>query len=281
MRNDPLARRVIVVILDGLRPDAIDRFGLSHLARLMDHGASTLAATTVSPSVTISALTSLMTGVSPDVHGLRGDHLFIPKPRKDLIPIPEQLARLNWPSAAFMTEVPVLLRGIAARIGRRLGLTRLHTTGENAAGVLDAARQTLRTQRRGLIVLHWPDADRAGHDHGWMSPEYGAACRDLDAALRNLTSTSADPDTLFIAVADHGGGGAKVNDHDGDHCLDRTIPIALYGAGVAQAELEASTLLDVPATILYALGLDVPAWFEGRVLREAFERREAPQPAVA
>src|SRR5215813_12635159 len=108
MRHDPLARRVVVVILDGLRPDAIDRFGLTHLAKLIAGGASTMSATTVTPSVTTAALTSLMTGVSPAVHGLSGDRVYIPKPRAELIPIPEYLAKQSFPSAAFMTEVSPL-----------------------------------------------------------------------------------------------------------------------------------------------------------------------------
>src|SRR5262245_66586408 len=73
MRNDPCARRVVVVILDGLRPDAIDRFGLSYLARLMTGGAGSSSATPVTPSVTPAALTSLVTAAAHDTHGWAGD----------------------------------------------------------------------------------------------------------------------------------------------------------------------------------------------------------------
>src|SRR5215813_9643309 len=65
MHYDPVVRRVVVVILDGLRPDAIQRFHLETLHRLMASGAWTLRGTTVAPSVTTAAVTSLMTGVSP------------------------------------------------------------------------------------------------------------------------------------------------------------------------------------------------------------------------
>jgi predicted AlkP superfamily pyrophosphatase or phosphodiesterase len=58
MRREPIARRVITVVLDGLRPDAIERFELAHLGALIAHGASALDATTVSPSVTVAAMTS-------------------------------------------------------------------------------------------------------------------------------------------------------------------------------------------------------------------------------
>src|SRR6185436_10956399 len=77
--------RVIVVVLDGLRPDAIGRFRLGAMAELMSSGAWTLDATTVRPSVTVAAITSLLTGVSPDTHGLKGDRVFIPRAAAELV----------------------------------------------------------------------------------------------------------------------------------------------------------------------------------------------------
>jgi hypothetical protein len=254
---------------------------LAQLARLIANGAYSANASTVSPSVTTAAMTSLVTGVSPAVHGLAGDRVFIPRPPAGLIPLPEILARNGLPSSAYMTQVPRLFRGIAARIGRKLGLSGLYLTGNNAADVLNAARMTLSAQRRGLIMLHWPDADRAGHAHGWMSPQYADACRRLDVALRMLCGLAADPDTLLIALADHGGGGVDARDHDSTHPFDRTIPLLLSGAGIGRTHLLPSSLIDVPPTILHALGVEVPEWYEGRVLHEAFARRDTPEPAVA
>lgn len=281
MRHDIPVRRVVVVVLDGLRPDAIERFGLVHMETLMAGGASTRCARTVAPSVTTAAMTSLMTGVGPATHGVSSDRLFIPKPRPGLIALPDLLAQHGYPSSAFMAEVPAVFRGIAGRIGRRLGLSGLHLMGSGAEGVLSAARSTLRTQRRGLILLHWPDADRAGHAHGWMSPQYGYECRRLDASLGLLMAQCNDAGTILIALADHGGGGKKPTDHESDHPLDRTIPIGFSGAAIARRELGPVTLLDVPATIVHALGLSIPASFEGEVLHQVFVRSDEPASAVA
>ena len=78
MRPEPDVRRVVLVVLDGLRPDAIDRFDLVHLQTLMANGASSQHATTVAPSVTTAAMTSLLTGVSPSGTASTSDRLFIP-----------------------------------------------------------------------------------------------------------------------------------------------------------------------------------------------------------
>jgi predicted AlkP superfamily pyrophosphatase or phosphodiesterase len=281
MHYDPVVRRAVVVILDGLRPDAIQRFNLETISRLMANGAWTLRGTTVAPSVTTAAITSLMTGVSPAVHGLAGDHLFIPRAKHHLTPLPRQLASCGQPSAGFMGQVPAIFRGVAARVGRRLGLDTLRLAGDGAAEVLDAALPTIETQRTGLILLHWADADRAGHDFGWMSAQYAKGCRKLDAALARLVEAADDGQTLIIGLADHGGGGRKTNDHDSDHTLDRTIPILLHGATVVPRALGPARLLDVPPTILSALGVDVPDTYEGRILWEAFAADEALAAVVA
>jgi len=48
----PRFRRVIVVVLDGLRPDAIEAFELANVRRLARLGASALTGRTVQPSLT-------------------------------------------------------------------------------------------------------------------------------------------------------------------------------------------------------------------------------------
>lgn len=83
MRHPRAIRRVVLVVLDALRPDAFD---LSTLCQLARTGASTMAATTIQPSVTFCAMASLLTGVAPAVHGLDSDRLRIPRPRGRILP---------------------------------------------------------------------------------------------------------------------------------------------------------------------------------------------------
>ncbi|MEP6492289.1 MAG: alkaline phosphatase family protein [bacterium] len=284
MRIGTDVHRVIVVVLDGLRPDAIERFGLSHMRRLMATGAHSRSATTVTPSVTAAAMTSLMSGVHPARHGIQSDKLFIPRTAAGLTPIPEVLSRSGLPSAAFMADVAPIFRGFVTRVGRRLGFSVLRTAGKTAPEILHAARATLRIQQHGLILFHWPDADRAGHEYGWMSDEYAEGCARMDDALGMLAAianVAHDPQTILIALADHGGGGVDGKDHESDHALDRTIPLLIAGRGVIATELATPSLVDVPPSILWALGLEVPASYEGRVLHEAFATFDTPASAVA
>jgi arylsulfatase A-like enzyme len=190
-------------------------------------------------------------------------------------PLAKELARHSLPTSFFMPQVPFLMRGIAARISTLLGLGEFRSYGQDADDVLESASKHLETQRRGLIMMHWLDADRAGHEFGWMSPEYGAAAVRMDDALGRLEKTLdlSDPGTLVIALADHGGGGATPKHHDSAHPLDTTIPVLLAGGAVVPCELGAAvSLTDVPATILWALGLARPESYAGRPLLQAFAK---------
>jgi arylsulfatase A-like enzyme len=90
-----------------------------------------------------------------------------------------------------------------------------------------------------------------------------------------------DPSTLLIAFADHGGGGAVARDHNSVHRMDTAIPIILAGGQVIPQVLGyGASLLDVPATIAWALGLHPPALWTGRPLAEAL-RLPNPVPMTA
>ena len=90
----PLARLVVVAVLDGLRPDAIDAFDLQNLQHLRRIGASTMTAQTVQPSATWAVMTSLLTGVAPATHGIHGNFMRLPRSKKEGIePIGEVLGK--------------------------------------------------------------------------------------------------------------------------------------------------------------------------------------------
>jgi arylsulfatase A-like enzyme len=275
----PPIRRVVVTVLDGLRPDAIDHFGLSNIAALAASGASTMSAQTVDPSITVAAMASLLTGVPPAYHGVRSEHFHIPRRRGAVDPMPRVLAEAGIPSSAFLLQLPVIHRVVARRVVGAVGVTDVHFAGRCASDILDAARATLQSASHGLVILHWPDADDAGHEDGWMSPAYGVGARALDAAVGDLVSELAladDPDTVLILTADHGGGGAVPCAHESDHPLDRTIPVIVVGTTSLAGTLGTDvSILDLPATVLWLLGARIPESYAGRPLCEAFAGAQA------
>jgi len=269
----PDVRRVVLVVLDGLRADAIPALDLRCWQQLASRGASSLSGTTVAPSVTAAAMASLLSGVPPEVHGLRSDRFHLPRPNGALHPLSKVLADAGLPTSSFIRRLPLMFRGIGKRLARFQGVGVASFAGRTCREILFASWEQLLVQERGLILLHWPDADFAGHEHGWMSDEYAVVAHRLDQALGLLAAMAdveGDSGTLLIALADHGGGGVDLHDHDSDHPLDRTIPLLLAGRAVCSDELYEPSILDVPATVLWALGVPLPESYAGRPLYEAF-----------
>src|SRR5215216_3740146 len=66
----PSTRRVVIISIDGLRPDAILLAPMPNLIGLMQKSAFSLGARTVFPSVTLVAHSSMLTGMCPSKHGV-------------------------------------------------------------------------------------------------------------------------------------------------------------------------------------------------------------------
>ena len=269
----PIAKRIVLAIIGGLRPDAIEEFNLSDIQTIADLGASTLACKSMSPAYATTCVGSIMTGVSPSEHGIRTDRLSFPRNLGYLDTLPRLIANEGYQVSAFMGEIPPTIRGTAGLVGRELGFPSLRFSGNTSAEVLRSALHVLCSQRRGLVALYFSDADRAGHEHGWMSHEYGVAARKIDQSIGILNALGApgSGESMLVVVADHGGGGENPKGHVSDHPLDLTVPLILAGRHIARSTLGDVSLLDIPPTILRALGITVPRNYEGRVLTEAFD----------
>jgi uncharacterized sulfatase len=108
-------------------------------------------------------------------------------------------------------------------------------------------------------------------------PDYLGCCASLDENLgrvrAKLAEMGMEDDTLLIYTSDHGShfktrnGEYKRSCHDG--CV--RIPMVACGPGFKGGKVVDSmiSLLDTPATVLKAAGLDVPDSFGGRPLQDA------------
>ncbi len=269
----PRARRVVLLVLDGLRADLVGDPRFPHLADLREQSAYTLDATTVLPSVTAAAMTSLLSGVAPCDHGITNDRFGVPPRLERLRPLPREVAHAGLATTGIVREVPWPLRPLSRRIVRELGLAKAHFAPAQARELLRSALPALRDQQDGFIVMHWPDCDAIGHRDGWMSRAYLDAVSRMDDALGAMRHVlrESESETLLVTLADHGGGGRVDDHHDSAHHLDCTIPILLSGAGVIPQALEGTfTLLDAPPTVLWALGLPVPSQWAGTPITQAF-----------
>jgi len=266
-------RKIVLVVIDGLRPDAITSDRMPALSGLLRRGWRAEAAVTVRPSVTVAALTSLATGVSPERHGLCNARLQSLGRVRGLKPLPQELRRIGVQTSVVTAQLSGSTRWLAGALLRLGGVTRLVPAPPAPGVLMDVGlRHLARNPGRELVVVYLNDADLAGHAWGWMSPAYLQAAAVIDRALARLNLLAEDPETLVVLTADHGGGGVLSQDHDHPHPVNDAIPVGMLGGRVMPGLVspEPVRLLDIPPTVLHGFGGTAPQEYEGRVLHEAF-----------
>ena len=283
VRHGAVTDHVIVISIDGLRPDAIEKYNLQTLSRLMREGSYTLQARTILPSKTLPSHTSMLTGLAPATHGVtwntdRTDELGTVE-----APTIFALAKQGgYTTAAFFSkskfhhlQQPGSLDYTQAPTGSPIMATET---------VPDAIRYMVK-KRPNLLFVHIAEPDYAGHSIGWMSSVYGLAARRADSAVGSLLAAAdrtygADGYTVII-TADHGGHG---RDHGSDDPRDVTIPWIAWGVGVnPRVELGVMNTMDTAATVLWLLGIREPTTWQGVPAVAAFNEaaRAAADAALA
>jgi predicted AlkP superfamily pyrophosphatase or phosphodiesterase len=268
-----VADHVVVISIDGLRPDAIAKYKATTLQRLMNEGRFSLGAQTISISKTLPSHTSMVTGVDADVHGITwntdrtGENGYVK------VPTIFGLAKsAGFTTAAFFSktkfhhlEVPSTLDFSRSPKGSLDGPW-------PSARTADYVGEYLETSLPNLLFVHFAEADFAGHSFGWMSWMYGLAVKETDRALARVLARA---DQRFgrggytvIVTADHGG---HKKSHGGTDPLDTTIPWIVWGAGVAPGDtLSGIRTMDTAATALWLLRIATPESWTGRAVTGAF-----------
>jgi predicted AlkP superfamily pyrophosphatase or phosphodiesterase len=265
---------VVIISIDGLRPDAIDLAPMPILQGLMQTGAYSLTAQTIMPSTTLPANTSMLSGLCPSAHGVDWD---------------EYLPEKGYASG---TDLFDLAHAAGLRTVMVAGKQKLQQVVEpdsldtfqwvNDPDPIVARRAAaLVPQGFSVLFLHLPDTDLAGHAYGWLSLQQLLSLRGTDDAVQTLLdaldSASMRQNTLIMVTADHGGHNTS---HGFDIPADTTIPWIINGPGVVRGILASPvSVTDTAATAAWALDLPLPAEWNGRPVLEAFGLPDgAPRP---
>lgn len=274
-----VTRNVLVVSVDGLRPDAIAAYSAPTLQRLMREGSYTLAATTIDPSKTLPSHTSMLTGQPPELHGVRWNHTITAKAESVDVPNVFSVARAHgYSTAAFFSKAKfnVLQREGTLDYSQAPGGWFGRWSSERT---LSDIASYLQSGRPNVLFVHLADVDAAGHRSGWMTQEYGRALSTVDGAVSKLIDLAERAygagNFSVIVTADHGGHGTG---HGTKDPRDVTIPWIAWGQGVQPGVLDPPTVrtMDTAATVLWLLGIAEPADWAGNAVIRAFVQGTAP-----
>ena len=273
-----VTRHVLLVSIDGLRPDAIQAFAAPTLQRLMREGSFTLSASTITPSKTLPSHTSMLTGEPPERHHVLWNTPITAKADTVGLPTVFGVARSHgYRTAAFFSKSKFQALQLPGTLDFSQAPRGWFGRWSGDRTLADVERH-LSGAKPNLLFVHLADPDRAGHDDGWMSESYGRAVARTDAVVGRMLAAA---DRAFglggysvIVTADHGGHG---HNHGSDDPLDVTIPWIAWGRGVKTGELAGSIVrtVDTASTVLWMLGVNEPTEWQGTPVLAAFGSRVA------
>jgi hypothetical protein len=209
----PRAESVVLVLIDGLGAISL-RAHAGHARALTAGMAKKDVATSVFPSTTAAALTSILTGAWPGEHGLVG-YSVLDRSRGVMVnqlsggesagvdPASWQVAPTVFEKAAAQGRQAFAV-GVAAYAGSGFSRATLRgaefvsaaSPGDRVAAAYDLAER----HPGSLVYCYLPEVDKAGHRHGIASRQWVSALEDVDAALARRVP----PSVGVLVTSDHG-----------------------------------------------------------------------------
>jgi predicted AlkP superfamily pyrophosphatase or phosphodiesterase len=250
--DPPRIPKVLILGIDGCRPDALKAADAPHLHALIKQGAFSDKAQTGEYTVSGPGWASMFTGVWHTKHGVR-DNRF---DAANFKAYPHFFRRLKQVRPAAYTILLVQWWPIATQIVTDPDLSRTFLAD---ARVADEAVKVLRERDPDVLFLHFDEVDKAGHKYGFHPSvtEYTQAIARADAdfgrvlaALRERPAYG-NEDWLILVTTDHGGSdkghGRNIPEH-------RTIFIIVSGSAATKGAIDpAPAIVDVAATALVHL----------------------------
>jgi predicted AlkP superfamily pyrophosphatase or phosphodiesterase len=270
-------RRVLIVGIDGCRPDALQLAETPHLDRLIAEGTWFEGTDIREPDATDDADTvsgpgwsNLLTGVWPDKHGVLDNKFTAPRYER----YPHVFARLKEVKPQAVTASFCTWKPIAERIVSAADVSRDFSDDSKEWPRFDAAAATACVEYVGqanpdLLILYQGQVDEAGHAHGFHPTvqEYITAIETVDRNLGEVLAAlakrphAADENWLTIVCTDHGGIELR---HGGGRQIPevRNTFLIVSGRSAARGKSTDPTFqVDVVATALAHLGVaPKPEW---------------------
>ena len=210
---------VVLLLIDGLGERFLDTAGRGSAL----HAAKRAGMSSVCPSTTASAITTLATGVAPVEHGLNGWFIHDRRFGGVIAPLP-LIRRSGEPLEAFrllprlfpvapmyrhacrpvtlVSPAQIAFSRFSLHHGRGAHIEPYQGLDDCVAAIVEMADALAHSG--GLIHAYYPVFDLLSHQHGCRSPESIACFTRLDAAFASLQQALAGRDVRLLVTADHG-----------------------------------------------------------------------------
>ena len=276
----PLTPKVLLIGLDGVRPDVLADVATPNIDALAAAGSFTDHARTGLPSVSGPGWSSMLNGAWPEKHGVT-DNDFTGK-RYDLYPDfltrieqvrPElhTFAVADWKPLVWAEDgMPTISDAVDDKHvldGYEIGWP------EGDAQSVDLALGALGDPDMDALFVYLGNPDEVSHEANSIGVEYREAIARADEQVGRIVSavrsrpTYAQEDWLILMSTDHGR--TSEGGHGGDTPEERTIFFLASGpSAMVGTPADTVFIVDVPVTALAHLGIPAdPSWnLDGKVV---------------
>ncbi len=224
------AERVVLFLIDAMGYDVVSKIVEENEDEFKIFG-KVHKLSTIFPSTTVAALSTVATGALPIEHGMLGYVLYLKEYGTltnmiEFSPLgmPRDSLLMRGLNPSSFLEVPTLYEAlknygvnpliITANAFKESGLSK--TLNHNAAvqgyisktDMMTKIRKAIESQKYAYVYAYWPMVDAMGHVYGPSSEEYFEEAKDTLLKFKDLVVERLNDDlresTSFLIVADHG-----------------------------------------------------------------------------
>lgn len=271
----PLTKKVVVIVIDGMRKERFEEANTPFLDQLRRNGTEFSQMETIYPARTVVCFTSMLTGTYPFEHGIQSN--------------------MVWKLGIKVESIFDSLRKIGKK-GKVLGIAHLvDSMGDDVEtvtavmhkdeadrNIIERAKKIMKEEDLDLFVIQLIGTDQIGHSRGVLYDEYIEKIEEADALIKEyvdwLHENGMMEDTTIVICADHG----QADGIGGHGHLDegeRYVPFFMFGPLVSKGKVirEKHSLVSLAPTISYLLGAPFPSHSRGPVLIDALNKCEGEQ----
>jgi predicted AlkP superfamily pyrophosphatase or phosphodiesterase len=263
--------KTVLILIDGLRADAIAQAATPGLDDLMETGMVCLSVQTVEPSLTLPAHFSIFTSLPPYSHGVV-TNTAAPDMSAAAQSLFAHIKTLGGTTAAFYSWDHLRNLSFPGQVDYTL-IQRIQSSKDQELLATAAARHLI-ISRPDFTFLYLEWADVMGHAHGWMSDAYLSAVTRCDQTIQKVveavhTLSRKGIGVHIVVASDHGG---REKHHLSNHADTLTVPFIAHGDRIRPGGyLEGPmSVLDIAPTISRIMDIGSHPGWQGTVLKDIF-----------
>ena len=274
---------VVVIGIDGAGAFIKDA-DTPRFDEIFANGAVTYDALASNPTISAECWGSMLLGVGPEVHkltnGIVSTQVY---PVDSEFPSLFRRIREKMPHAelgSFCDWNPISFGIVENNIG-------VVTATAPDSELMPVICDYIKKRKPDFLFTQLDSVDGAGHSKGYGTPAHFESITKADGLVGDIYNAACETfdmtETLFMVIADHGGannenGGGS---HGGWTDSEKYVTFAAVGKNVISGNICNMNIRDLSAIILYAFGIDSPAFDENgwtaQIPDGIFEDSEIPE----